>query len=168
MIFKFILIILVVLILVGIIWYFTRKKYYISFLETSTPTLESYRDPIRTRNHYFPHKDGVLDLSKHPELARFRDLYSNKEYLVEIWKRDKDISLEEGKDKIVLFNFIEKNGITYAIPCLRNLISIVNEPVKDMFNDNMKTSLGVYWNNGEELDLVDDNNLFGVVRYESV
>ena len=58
-----------------IVWKKTRPKYIVSFLETGTPTFKSYRKSEKSRKRYFSCEEGIIDLEKHPELIRFRDIW---------------------------------------------------------------------------------------------
>lgn len=138
------------------VFFIYRKKYVVSFLETSTPTPKSYRKSEKTRNRIFLHESGIVDLSKHPELVRFREISGTKEYLVELWKRDDNLYLKEGETKAVIFEFVKNGEEVKAIPCLRTVESILDGG----------DSLGVSWDGG--VKVVDSETLLGIVKYESI
>ena len=170
MIFSITLIIL--LILVVIVWRIkTRSTYLISYLETGTPKLESYKPSKKTKNRYFHFSDGLIDLFKHPELLRFKETFGSKEYLVEPWKRDKNLYIEEGKTKVVVFEFLkdQQGNVMTIIPCLRLVETVMERENNDPLLEYKETSLGVCWNDGEKKrKIVESDFLLGIVRYESI
>ena len=164
-----IIITLLLLLFSWILWKKTRPKYILSFLETSTPRLESFRRSEKTRNRYFPHESGIVDLSKHPELIRFKEVWGTKEYLVEPWERKGNLYVEEGKTKAVIFEFLstgEGKENYIGIPCLRTIETIIEEDNDNPLLGYKETNLGVYWDEGRKI--VSSENLLGIVKYESI
>ena len=152
--------------------YFLWKKYswktYIGFLESGDATEESFRPQEKSKSKYFLYPGGRIDLSKHPELKRFH-VSSGKDVLVELWERDKNLYLEEGKSKVAIFEVIEtKNGSLIAVLCLRKLETIINDSSENSWEDYTTTNLGVSWNDNSRHKIIPSENLIGVVKYESI
>lgn len=150
-----------------IVWRKKRKPYTLSFIEPSTPRLDSYRESVKTKKRYFPHESGVIDLKRHPELLRFREVWGTKEYLVEPWRRDGDLYITEGETKAVIFEILEtENGGIVAIPCLRTIETIIHEDNNDPLTGYKETFLGIAWDEGRKV--VKSENVLGLVKYESI
>ena len=146
-----------------------KRMYYLSFLETGTPNYDSFRSSIKSKKRYFIHKDGIVDLSKHPELARFKEINGYKEYLVEPWKRTENFFIEEGVSKVVIFEYLEdpiNNENLLAIPCLRRVETLIEQEIEDPLLGYKETYLGISW--GDNRKIVKSDTLFGIVRYESI
>ena len=145
------------------------KRRYVFFLETSTPTLESYRNSEVTKKRYFSCKEGRIDLRKHPELIYFKEVGGgSKEYLVQPWKKDHDLYIKQGETRAVVFEIIppsERNQSIVFVPCLRTIDTIIEEDTKDFLNGYKNTSMGVRWDKG--VKIVDSKRLIGIVKYES-
>ena len=159
----------ILLLLIGFFWWRkTRPKYFTFYLEPSTPSLLSYKTSEKTKNRYFPHSLGVIDLSKHPKLLRFKETIGSKEYLIEPWDREGNLYIEEGKTKVVVFEFLRDpdDNIIAAIPCLRLVETLIEEENDDPLLGYKSTFLGVCWDEGRKM--VSSENLLGVVKYESV
>ena len=164
-----ILISILLLIIIFVIWKIkTRPKYLLSFVETGSPRLESYRPSKKTKNKYFSHPDGIIDLSKHKEYLRFREITGDKEYLVEPWGRTKNLYIEEGKTKAIIFEFVkdQQDKIVAVIPCLRLIETLLEEENNNPLLGYKETYLGVYWDGKRKM--VKSDYLLGIVKYESV
>lgn len=150
------------------LWERTRPKYSISYLEPSTPSIDSYRESKKTRNRYFYHSSGRVDLSKHRELLRFKEINGDKEYLVEPWNRKENLYVKEGVTKVVIFEFLKglHDNIIAVIPCLRTVETVLEEENNDPLLDYKEIHLGVCWDSGRKI--VNSENLFGIIRYESI
>lgn len=150
------------------IWKTNRPKYIISYLETSTPSLESYKKSEKTRNKYFSHPTGIVNLAKHPEYHRFREVRGTKEYLVEPWKRDGNLYIKEGVTKAVIFEFLKDpdDNLIAVIPCLRTIETIVEDENDNPLLGYRETYLGVSWEGGKKM--IKSENLLGIVVYESL
>ena len=150
-----------------VIWIKFKWKIYLGYLEEGDATLGSYRVGKKINNRFFFHSGGRVDLKKHPEYLLFETTKGKKRVLVEPWKREGNLYLEEGKTKVAVFDFVEDAaGNVIAIPCLRTVDTVVNEDTNDVLEGYKKTYIGVFWGEGKH-KLILSEHLIGVVKYES-
>lgn len=158
----------IIIILLGI-WVWKQRSWKISvgYLVSGEATPEGYRENEYQKTRYFRHKDGIIDLKKHPEFLKFM-VSGGGEVLVEPWTREGDLYLEEGITKLAIFEILDTDYGIIAIPCLRLLETIIDEEVDDPLVGYHKTALGVSWGDKKYHRILPGENLIGIVRYESI
>lgn len=155
------------------IGYFLWKKYswktYIGYLESGDASMNSFKQPEKSKSKYFCYDGGRINLKKHPELKRFHLTTGENDVLVELWDKKEDLYLEEGKSKVAIFEVIDTEyGFKTVVLCLRKVESIIKEPTDNFLEDYMSIKLGVSWDNNRKYKIIPTENLIGVVKYESV
>lgn len=160
------------LILLGIIsfvvWKITRPKYLLFFLDPSGKAeIESIKHSILTKNRYFPWKSGLVDLKKHPEYIRFREIDGNREYLVEPWIRDKNLFLKEEETKVVYVKRIMSRFGIFLVHCLGTVESILTKETNNYLQGYKETELGIVSEDNTRR-IIKSEDIFGIVIYEGI